>query len=210
MSTLLLRLAAPMQSWGLNSKFTRRLTEREPTKSAIIGFLACALGRKRTESVNDLNALKYGVRTDQAGELLTDYQTAKRKLSDKKELAFISHRQYLSDAIFLAGIEGKESFLHELEAAVRSPVYPLFFGRRSCPPTLPIILGIRPLSLLEALKTEPYLGKVKKERPPEQLSIMLDNEAGSIIRRDLPVSFSQENRRYTFRSAEVTYVSFPD
>jgi len=64
--------------------------------------------------------------------------------------------------------------------------------------------------LLEALKTEPYLGKVKTERPPEQLPIMLDDEAGWIMHRDLPVSFSQEHRRYTFRSAEVTYVSFPD
>jgi CRISPR system Cascade subunit CasD len=210
MSTLLLRLAAPMQSWGLNSKFTRRQTEREPTKSAIVGILSCALGRKRTESVNDLNALKYGVRTDQGGELLTDYQTAKRKLSDKKELAFVSHRQYLSDAIFLAGIEGDESFLNELVAAVKSPVYPLFLGRRSCPPTLPIILGIRALPLFEALKKEPYLGKAKAEQLPERLPIMLDDEAGSIMRCDLPISFSQENRRYTFRSAEVTYVSYPD
>ena len=210
MSTLLLRLAGPMQSWGLNSKFTRRLTEREPTKSAIVGFLACALGRKRTESLNDLNSLKYGVRTDQAGELLTDYHTATRTLSNKKELSFISYRQYLSDAIFLVGIEGEDSFLNTLIVAVTSPVYPLFLGRRSCPPTLPIILGIRNLPLLEALKTEPYLGKVKNNQSLELLPIMFDDEVGSVIRRDLPVSFSQENRRYTFRSTEVTYVPFPD
>jgi len=120
MSTLLLRLAAPMQSWGLNSKFTRRQTEREPTKSAVIGLLACALGRKRTESVNDLNSLKYGVRTDQAGELLTDYQIAKR---EEKDNPFVSYRQYLSDAIFLAGIEGEESFLSIVLRQEKLPAY---------------------------------------------------------------------------------------
>ncbi|MDR3345100.1 MAG: CRISPR-associated protein Cas5, partial [Oscillospiraceae bacterium] len=38
MSTLLLRLAAPMQSWGADAKFDRRGTERAPTKSAVAGL----------------------------------------------------------------------------------------------------------------------------------------------------------------------------
>jgi len=47
MSTLLLKLAAPMQSWGLASKFDTRDTAREPTKSGVIGLLAAALGINR-------------------------------------------------------------------------------------------------------------------------------------------------------------------
>ena len=50
MSTLLLRLAAPLQSWGASSKFGRRATEREPTKSGVIGLVAAALGIRRTEA----------------------------------------------------------------------------------------------------------------------------------------------------------------
>lgn len=44
MATLLLRLAAPLQSWGSDSKFETRKTGREPTKSGVVGLLAAALG----------------------------------------------------------------------------------------------------------------------------------------------------------------------
>ena len=39
MATLLLRLAAPLQAWGADSKFETRKTGREPTKSGVIGLL---------------------------------------------------------------------------------------------------------------------------------------------------------------------------
>ena len=39
MATLLLRLAAPLQAWGSDSKFETRKTNREPTKSGVIGLL---------------------------------------------------------------------------------------------------------------------------------------------------------------------------
>ena len=38
MATLLLRLAAPLQSWGSDSKFETRKTDREPTKSGVVGL----------------------------------------------------------------------------------------------------------------------------------------------------------------------------
>ena len=44
MATLLLRLAAPLQAWGSDSKFETRKTDREPTKSGVVGLLAAALG----------------------------------------------------------------------------------------------------------------------------------------------------------------------
>ena len=44
MSTLVLRLAAPMQSWGSDSKYNIRKTNREPTKSGVLGMIAAALG----------------------------------------------------------------------------------------------------------------------------------------------------------------------
>lgn len=49
MATLLLRLAAPMQSWGMDSKFETRKTGREPTKSGVVGLLAAACGIGREE-----------------------------------------------------------------------------------------------------------------------------------------------------------------
>ena len=49
MSTLLLRLAAPLQSWGIDSKFDIRRTGREPSKSGVIGLICAALGIKRDD-----------------------------------------------------------------------------------------------------------------------------------------------------------------
>ena len=39
MSVLLLQLAGPLQSWGDSSRFVRRETRSEPTKSGVIGML---------------------------------------------------------------------------------------------------------------------------------------------------------------------------
>ncbi len=59
---LLLRLAGPMQSWGDASRFNRRETRTEPTKSAVIGLLASAQGRTREDPIEDLLQLSFGVR----------------------------------------------------------------------------------------------------------------------------------------------------
>ena len=152
MSTLLLRLAAPLQSWGVDAKFDRRGTERVPSKSAVIGLVAAALGRRRTDSVDDLLALRFGVRVDKEGVLLRDYHTARSKKS-----AYVTQRYYLADAVFLAGLEGDLDLLTKIEHALRHPAFPLFLGRRSCPPEGRISLGIRNKSLLQALQEEPWL-----------------------------------------------------
>ena len=153
MSTLLLRLAAPLQAWGINSKFDIRKTEREPSKSGVIGLLAAALGRRRDESLDDLAALTFGVRSDKEGELLKDFHMVRK---DKKT-SYVTTRYYLADAIFLVGLESQdENFLKTLDQALQAPVFPLFLGRRSCPPTLPLSLGIRQTDLLTALKEEPW------------------------------------------------------
>ena len=66
MAVLLLRLAAPLQAWGDESKFETRRTMPYPTKSGVVGMVAAALGRSRSESVSDLTALGFGVRIDRA------------------------------------------------------------------------------------------------------------------------------------------------
>ena len=43
MPVLLLRLAAPLQSWGVESKFDTRRTLGYPTKSGVIGLVASAI-----------------------------------------------------------------------------------------------------------------------------------------------------------------------
>ena len=214
MATLLLRLAAPLQSWGSDSKFETRKTDREPTKSGVVGLLAAALGLRRddTEGLARLNGLRFAVRADREGSLLVDFHTANREEDRKKGKApYVTYRHYLQDAVFLAGLEsGDEALLRELEAALRHPVYPLYLGRRSCPPTLPLCLGIRQGSLLDVLRTEPMQG-----RKPEtgKLRIVADADPAdpaAVPRQDLPVSFSPVHRQYGFRPVREWRLERPE
>ena len=79
MGTLLLRLAAPLQSWGEDSKFETRRTRREPTKSGVIGLLAAALGRRRDEPLDDLRGLRFAVRVDQEGDCASPSASIRRE-----------------------------------------------------------------------------------------------------------------------------------
>lgn len=74
-AVLVLRLAAPLQSWGGPSRYNRRDTLPQPTKSGILGLFAAADGRSREASLSDLLGLRLGVRVDQPGTLLRDYHT---------------------------------------------------------------------------------------------------------------------------------------
>ena len=193
MSTLLLRLAAPLQAWGADSKFDIRLTEKEPTKSGVVGLLAAALGIRRddTEALKALSCLRFGVRVDREGRLLHDFHTAHSVKS-----AYVTHRYYLSDAVFLCGLESQDTaLLHRLAEALTHPAFPLFLGRRSCPPTLPLALGIREKSLDEALKEEPALTD-----NTDVMRVMIESsDAADALVRDVPVSFSPYRREFRFR-----------
>lgn len=204
MSTLLLRLAAPLQSWGVASKFDTRDTAREPTKSGVIGLLAAALGRSRTEGLDDLKDLCFGVRIDQQGTSLRDFHTARL---NEKDPPFVTTRYYLADAVYLVGLEGEDDFLQKLAEALENPVFPLYLGRRSCPPVGRLVLGLRERDLRQALEEEPWQAcewfqKKQKNLGEVKLTIVCDaqpNEQGAFLRRDLPVSFDQRHRRYGFR-----------
>lgn len=136
MPVLLLRLAAPLQSWGVESKFDTRRTLGYPTKSGVIGLVASAMGRERTEPLDDLNELEIGIRVENEGRQIRDYHTA----DGEKDKKYITHRFYLSDATFLVGLEHKDAgFIEKIEDALKHPAFPLFLGRRSCPPTLPLV-----------------------------------------------------------------------
>jgi CRISPR system Cascade subunit CasD len=197
MATLLLRLAAPLQSWGADSKFETRKTSREPTKSGVTGLLAAAIGLRRdqTSELEVLSKLRFGVRVEREGQLLVDFHTSR-----SSDTSYITYRHYLQDAVFLVGLESDDTaFLDTLADAVTHPAYPLFLGRRSCPPTLPVCLGVRDSRLRETLEREPQLCFSKDgghrfvlDADPE------DPKAG--LQRDVPVSFDPRHRQYGYRS----------
>ncbi len=211
MAVLLLRLAGPMQAWGVKSRFTVRATELAPTKSGVIGMLASAVGRRRIDPIEDLLALRFGVRKDQPGSVIRDFHTAVP--TDGRKPMPLSNRYYLADAVFLAGIEGDRALLEGIDEALRHPAFPLYLGRRSCPPTHPVSLGLREAALLDALRAEPWLASEwfrRRRREGLNAEIRIDQEAVPVEERagdargsrDVPLSFDPRRRDYGFREVE--------
>ena len=171
MATLLLKFVAPMQSWGSRSRFDVRDTEREPTKSGVLGLVAAALGRDRAEPIEDLARLRLGVRVDREGVVRYDFQTAKdvirasvpreqwlrarkRGTTTGTQDTVTSRRYYLADAAFLVGLEGDGDLLLVIEEALKRPRWTLFLGRKGYLPGEPVYFpdgGLTEAPLEEAL-----------------------------------------------------------
>ncbi|MFE6155586.1 type I-E CRISPR-associated protein Cas5/CasD [Streptomyces sp. NPDC057889] len=236
---LLLRLAGPLQSWGTHSKYTRRDTARFPTRSGVVGMLAAGLGRARQAPLDDLTTLSMTIRVDRPGVVLSDFHTVggglpadetvitvdgKRRTKGKGTL--VSKRQYLADAAFtLALTSDDEELLHACAAALRDPHWPLFLGRRSCPPEGPILLGTveDPLHHLVRLplaakrpRSSPQPIEFYGDRPLNVLPVDPDAadrgdgdyHSGEVT--DEPVSFAPLERQYRPRPLYRRAVHLPD
>ncbi|HDZ18746.1 hypothetical protein LCGC14_0493000 [marine sediment metagenome] len=216
MSVILLRLEGPMQSWGIGSKFTDRLTEAEPSKSGVIGVICCALGRRRDEKIDDLTELKMAIRVEREGSIFYDYHTtlnvlrasAEGEVTKSKLSTVLSRRFYIADACFLVGLEGENiNLLEQISHALNFPKWPLFLGRKSFPVTSPVLLTKRPIPepLLETMKKYPWQGR-KGKRSPESLRLIYDcglSEGES--RMDVPLSFG--SREFISRNVFTEYIS---
>lgn len=200
MATLLLRLQGPMQSWGVRSRFDYRDTYPYPTKSGVIGLLAAALGRDRSEDVSDLTILRMGVRVDREGILKYDYQTAKNVITaeGKPGRDVVSRRYYLADAVFLVGLEGDDRpFLEAVHKALLNPKWPLFLGRKGYVPSPPVYLpdGLSNDSLEEALRNYPFLPSLQdpKSQPKGPLLLILEASSGRLV-WDQPIAPFEQRR----------------
>lgn len=129
-------------SFSTASHERERPTDYMPSKSGIVGLLACCLGRRRGADLSDLAALSVSVRADKAGLMLTDYQTIQNAPRANGKLnpdTFVMRRGYLQDAAFTVVLEGNRALLEEVEAALENPVFVPYLGRRSCLPTRPLL-----------------------------------------------------------------------
>lgn len=219
MSVVLLRLSGPMQSWGDSSRFTVRATGREPSKSGVLGLVAAALGRTRDELTSDLCGLDFGVRIDQPGEMMRDFQTA-RPLPGSDSMP-LSQRYYLSDARFLAALSGPEDLIRRIEEALCRPMWPLYLGRRSYPADVPVLR--KPSRDYEdcrdALAEEPWLASAWYRRRCARsasseypdLEVVCDARSGESceVREDVPLCFGKV-RSYAERNVTRYFIPNPD
>jgi CRISPR system Cascade subunit CasD len=221
---LLIPCVGPMQSWGTRSRFQERDTEREPSKSGVIGMLCAALGRDRSAPVDDLANLKMGVRVDREGKLSKDFQTAQdiAVASGGATQDMVSNRYYLSDAAFLVALEGAMPLLKTIHTALKSPQWPLYLGRKSYVPSEPPYLpdGLERMSHHEALRRWPLMMTTNQLR--RHIKAADAGQSGKIrlvfetsdrtneVRNDQPVSFALGRRDYRQRYVVTEYADIAE
>lgn len=207
--TLLLRLHSPLQSWGTSSRFNVRATRKTPSKSGVIGMVAAALGRDRSENIEDLSNLDFGVRVDQEGVIERDFQIARKGTSD----GIIKEAYYLADYVFVAALRGEEEFIKEIKEALETPIYPIYLGKKCSQPTDPFILGIVDEDVEEALRNIEWqcFAWYKKDsfakKSQVSLRIYRDGKAGEFgdFVSDIPVSFDSKHKIYQMRTVVAVY-----
>ena len=221
-NTLFLRLEGPLQSWGgQESKFVIRRTEEAPTKSGVIGLLCAALGVSRPDAAVEwlprLSALRMGVRVDRSGVRWWDYHTVGAGMEmriaegegETKPGAMLTRREYLCDASFLVALQGEPGLIAELAAAMKSPRWTLYLGRKCCPPSCPLsqpAVGVLP-DLVSALTSTPWQARLKEDTTPETIDCLLDWEpsdeqpeapADALVWYDVPLTFEPPAHRPRF------------
>lgn len=154
-NTVFLRLEGVLQAWGDTSKFVIRRTMDAPTKSGVLGLLCSAMGLSRhaaRERLPKLNRLAMGVRIDRHGTRWWDYHTvgagigvttAGGGLKIGTEGTVVTRREYLADASFLVALQGDAELVYDIATVIRLPKRPVFLGRRSCLPSLPVFAAPR-------------------------------------------------------------------
>ncbi|PWH15264.1 MAG: type I-E CRISPR-associated protein Cas5/CasD [Ardenticatenia bacterium] len=167
-NTLFLRLEGPLQAWGERARWGVRDSAPEPTKSGVVGLLACALGLQADADIQALSRqVRIGVRCDLPGEPLRDYHTVvggvlsaegkiKRTGSTGEIETVVSERYYLADASFLVAVQAPPELIERMAEAVQHPHWPIYLGRKSCVPTRPVFAGTGDYpTLLDALRAAP-------------------------------------------------------
>jgi len=185
LDALILRLDAPMMSFGTTAVDSIGRTGSFPGRSLLTGLLGNALGydHRDHEALGRLQArMRHAVRRDRGGEIREDYQTVdlghpslldevawtthgklepRGGSGDNKVGTHIRNRFYIVDSVFTVALtlepSGEEPDLRALEVALERPARPLFLGRKCCLPAAPLLVGrVTATCLRAAVIDAPY------------------------------------------------------
>lgn len=152
---LKLTLEAPLQSWGgprVNGDYFP--TEKKPTKSGIIGLIACVMGIARKDPrLDDLSerievyCVPYendGIMTDfhiiEVNKNRPVYLANRTAAKDKGQTqSIVTKRSYIQSGKFDIYISSSDEFLEEIENAFLHPFWTPYLGRKCCSVSSPLI-----------------------------------------------------------------------
>lgn len=187
---LILRLDAPLMSFGDIQIDRNGPTLPFPTLSQLTGLLGNALGYLHgdVQLLTSLQErLRYAVRADVAGVPVTDFQTADlgqpfmaggwttsgraegRAGGSAATGTVIRLRHYVADAVYTIALRvdpaDASPTVEELAAALDRPARPLFIGRKPCLPSEPIAQGVvDSTSLMAVLADTPRAERRLRQR----------------------------------------------
>lgn len=143
MKTLILKTEG-LSAYGLQTFDVHRRANHFPTRSAIVGLLAAALGitRKEQQALYELSEqITTAVQVNQAGEKMMDYHTVQNFRSPDGKIqkgTKPTYREYWCDSEHTFAISAESELISKLESAVKTPKFTLFQGRKCCPLTRPL------------------------------------------------------------------------
>jgi CRISPR system Cascade subunit CasD len=205
-----------MQSWGERARWSVRDTAPEPTKSGVVGLLACAQGLNQDDALRELSRqIRIGVRCDRPGIPLVDYHTVvggvmsaegkiKKNANTGEPETVVSWRHYLCDASFLVAIQAAPDVIERLAHAAQNPIWPIYLGRKSCPPTQPVFAGMGEYPSLKAAlqsvpleQSDPSSNKIQLRaiiecNPGDENAVRRRDEVDSHTRRTFGPRYTQE------------------
>lgn len=208
---LALRLDGPLQSWGFDSQYNRRNTGLMPTKSAIAGMCCAAIGLPRGSDKEQEFLTKFGMvrmtviaipkqgtKKELPVRRLQDYHTVqntKRASGALNADCVLTHRQYLTDAVFGVLLEGTAVVLGEISNALADPKWGIWLGRKTCIPSAPVFIGLKETrdGALRLLIGEKALESFTRQEEVENFADGRDSLP------DAPVSFATERRLFSPR-----------
>ncbi|MEK0082420.1 type I-E CRISPR-associated protein Cas5/CasD [Benzoatithermus flavus] len=187
---LILRLEAPLMSFGAEAIDNRGVVQDFPALSMVTGLLGNALGWRRGHDAARLQRLQgrlvMAARLDRPGSRLTDFQTAQLAKDDKGwttrnrpegrgggdetyRSPHLRYRDHAADGLCIVALRlepsGESPTLDDLEEALERPARPLFIGRKPCLPSAPILVGrVEADDVLAALRTLPWQGEASATR----------------------------------------------
>jgi len=214
---LLLRLEAPLMSFGTTAVDHRRPVQAWPAVSMLTGLLANALGwdRSKTTALDRLQArLRWAARIDRPGVPLNDFQTAQLAKDDRGwttrgvveergggadsyNSPHLRSRDYRADASVLVALRldaaEEAPTLDDLTVALDEPARPLFLGRKGCLPATRVNLGlVQAADAVQALQqAEPVPGGVAP-----QLAAIFFNTGAAPVMVGLRVHHTSDERRF--------------